>query len=163
MAQGVPRPTRPQSTFSNPSGSREYLERPQRQIPKRDDAHAIAYIKRVLRSGNRISSSANPGTSPEVVGGLLPPLTSSNAIDIQLYALIAILLENLVQSWYSRITPDQQFVDEIVRITAHCTRGLEQRLRDVALDDVLLDELPGLLIEHIEGETCSLHVNRSRT
>lgn len=82
---------------------------------------------------------------------LLPPLTSSNDVDLQLYALIAIIVKDLVQGWYGKITPDQAFVEELVRIIAHCTRALEQRLRKVDLEALIFDEIPELVESHIFG------------
>ncbi|KZF22207.1 hypothetical protein L228DRAFT_148448 [Xylona heveae TC161] len=82
---------------------------------------------------------------------LLPPLTSSNDVDLQLYAILAVILKDFVYSWYAKITPDQNFVDEVIQVIAHCTRALEQRLRAVDLESVLLDEIPELLLMHIEA------------
>ena len=81
-------------------------------------------------------------------------------MDLQLYAIIAVILNQFVQSWYNRITPDQDFIEDVVQIIAHCTRGLEQRLRVVDLEELLFDELPALLIAHIDGafRTFSTHV-----
>jgi hypothetical protein len=56
-----------------------------------------------------------------------------------------------VQTWYSKITPDQVFVEEVVKIIAHITRALEQRLRKVDLESLLFDELPELLEIHLQG------------
>lgn len=58
--------------------------------------------------------------------------------------------------WYNKITPDEAFVDEIVAIIAHCTRGLEQRLRKVNVESLLLDELPELFDRHVQGRS---HLN----
>ncbi|KAH7328517.1 PXA domain-containing protein [Stachybotrys elegans] len=80
---------------------------------------------------------------------LLPPLTSSNDVDLQLYAFLAIILREFVQTWYGRITTDETFVAEIVHIIAHCTRALEQRCRTLDLESLLLDEIPDLLDRHI--------------
>lgn len=85
---------------------------------------------------------------------LLPPLTSSNEIDLQLYAILAVILKEFVSVWYSKITPDHVFVDEVIQIIAHCTRALEQRLRKVDLEAILLDELPQLVDAHIQ---CKYH------
>ena len=56
-----------------------------------------------------------------------------------------------MQNWYNKITPDEAFVAEIVQIIAHVTRTLEQRLRKVDLESLLLDEVPGLIDGHITG------------
>lgn len=114
------------------------------------DEETVRYIKRVLCASRKPSSQHSVESRP--LDELLPPLTSSNEIDVQLYALIAVILSNFVQVWYNRITPDQDFVAEVVQIIAHCTRGLEQRLRHVDLEGLLLDELPALLVSHIDGE-----------
>ena len=72
-------------------------------------------------------------------------------MDLQLYAIIAIVIKDVVYSWYGKITPDQGFVEEVVRIVAHCTRALESRLRIVDLEGLLLDEVPELIEGHIHG------------
>lgn len=90
-------------------------------------------------------------SSPASIEDILPPLTSRNDVDLQLYALIAIILREYVQNWYAKITPDATFVAEIVQIIAHITRALEQRLRKVDLESLLFDELPELLDRHITG------------
>lgn len=83
---------------------------------------------------------------------LLPPLTSRNDVDLQLYAIISIILREFVQSWYGKITTDETFVAEVVHVVAHCTRALEQRLRKVDLESLMLDEIPDLLNKHITGK-----------
>ncbi|CCT66209.1 related to MSS51 protein [Fusarium fujikuroi] len=83
------------------------------------------------------------------IDALLPPLTSRNDVDLQLYALLAIVMREFVQSWYSKITTDEHFVSEILHIIAHCSRALEQRFRKVDLESLVLDEIPDLLDKHI--------------
>lgn len=90
-------------------------------------------------------------STPAPIDELLPPLTSSNEVDLQLYAFISIIIREFVQAWYTKITPDPIFVEEVVKIIAHCTRALEQRLRKVDLESVLFDELPDLLDVHVQG------------
>lgn len=90
--------------------------------------------------------------TPAPIHDLLPPLTSRNDVDLQLYAIIAIILRDFVQAWYNKITPDETFVAEIVHIIAHVTRALEQRLRQIDVESLLLDELPELLDRHIQGQ-----------
>lgn len=114
--------------------------------PLSDKATAFL-IRRIL-----CPQQADKGrSSPASIDGLLPPLTSRNDVDLQLYALIAIILKEFVQNWYAKITPDEDFVAEIVQIIAHITRALEQRLRKVDLESLLFDELPDLLDKHVTG------------
>jgi hypothetical protein len=73
-------------------------------------------------------------------------------VDLQLYAIIGVILKEFVQAWYGKITPDHTFVDEVLLIIAHCTRGLEERIRKTDLEGLLLDEIPGLVGDHISGQ-----------
>ncbi|KAI9727454.1 MAG: hypothetical protein M1834_008398 [Cirrosporium novae-zelandiae] len=110
------------------------------------DRATAALIRRVLCPANSYQDNRN---TPRPIEDLLPPLTSSNEIDLQLYAIIAIVLKEYVYSWYGRITPDRVFVDEIVQLIAHCTRALEERLRKVDLELLLFDEIPALVEAHV--------------
>lgn len=130
----------------NPSGRRSARSTPTDFL---SDKATAAFIRRVLCSKHLAEKGR---TTPAPIEELLPPLTSRNDVDLQLYALISVILREYVQAWYSKITPDDTFVDEIVQIIAHCTRALEQRLRKVDLESLLLDELPDLLDRHILGE-----------
>lgn len=128
-------------------------KQPQQRSPS--DEAAAAFVRRTLcahhlRTGT--GDAAKGRTSPQPLEELLPPLTSSNEVDLQLYAIISIIIKDFVQSWYSRITPDHEFVDEVVQIIAHCTRELEQRLRRIDLISLLLDEIPALLDAHVKGK-----------
>ncbi|KAK7965035.1 hypothetical protein PG996_000604 [Apiospora saccharicola] len=119
----------------------------------------IALIRRVLCAQN---AADRGGSAPAPIEKLLPPLTSRNDVDLQLYALISIVIRDYVQTWYTKITPDETFVAEIVQIIAHCTRSLEQRLREVDLESLLLDELPELLDAHVRAyRTARTSVARS--
>ena len=114
-----------------------------------DDKATASYIRRTLCAHHALSSSIGP---PKSIHELLPPLTSSNTVDLQLYAIIAVLLKEFVISWYGKITPDHLFVEEIVQTIAHVTRGLEERMRSVDWTGVVYDEIPMLMDRHIEGE-----------
>lgn len=59
---------------------------------------------------------------------------------------------DFILSWYSKITNDKTFVDEVIKVIAHTTRSLEQRLRQIDLEILLLDELPSLLDNHVRGK-----------
>jgi hypothetical protein len=111
------------------------------------DKATVALIRRVLcpQAGNQSGSASTPQPLEE----LLPPLTSSNEVDLQLYALIAIIIKEFVFSWYSKITSDQNLVKEVIQVIAHCTRALEQRLRETDIAQLILDEIPGLIEAHI--------------
>lgn len=74
-------------------------------------------------------------------------------MDLQLYAIIAIIVKELVYSWYGKITPDQGFVEEVVKIIAHCTRALEGRLRTVDLEGLVFDEISELVESHVVGQS----------
>lgn len=110
------------------------------------DKATAALVRRVLCP---LSHGGHADLRP--LDELLPPLTSSNEVDLQLYAIIAIVVKDLISSWYGKITPDQSFVEEVVRIIAHCTRDLEQRLRRLDVGDILLDEVPALVERHVHG------------
>jgi len=116
------------------------------------DKCTTTFVKRTLCHTN----SSHLG-SPEIIlnsqplQDLLPPLTSSNEIDLQLYAIISIILRDFIQAWYNKLTPDHEFVDEVVHVIAHCTRGLEQRVRQVDLENLLMDKIPEVIIKHVES------------
>ncbi|KAF8418218.1 PXA domain-containing protein [Tirmania nivea] len=108
-----------------------------------EDKQTLALIRRVLR----------PQSSPNSpLEDILPALTSSPSVDIQLYAFLAIVCRDFIFAWYSKITNDRTFVDEIIKVIAHTTRSLEQRLRHINLEVLLLDELPALLDNHVRGK-----------
>lgn len=114
------------------------------------DRVTVSLIRRVL-CPNVQSTGERNSTAP--ISELLPPLTSSNEVDLQLYAIIAIVIREFVYSWYAKITPDHSFVEEVVQIIAHCTRALEGRLRRVDLEELLLHEVPELVERHVLGES----------
>jgi hypothetical protein len=113
------------------------------------DRATTSLIRRVLcpQTSSYGASSSQP---PEE---LLPPLTSSNDVDRQLYALLAIIIKEFVYSWYSKITPDQALVNEVLQVIAHCTRALEQRLRQIDVAQLALDDIPELVEAHIHCKT----------
>ena len=139
------------------SATKDPLSRPETPVSRQNarlsstdavsDRATVFLIRRTL-----CSQLGDKGRStPAPIDELLPPLTSSNEVDLQLYAFISIIIREFVQTWYTKITPDQVFVEEVVKIIAHCTRALEQRLRKVDLESLLFDELPELLEVHVQG------------
>ncbi|KAF2125772.1 hypothetical protein P153DRAFT_298998 [Dothidotthia symphoricarpi CBS 119687] len=120
------------------------------QADTNSDKATAAFIRRVLCSHNvLLGNGEKAGNTPRPIEDVLPPLTSSNEIDLQLYGIISVIIKEFVQTWYSKITPDHVFVNEVVQIIAHCTRAFEQRLRKVDLEALLLDEIPERLEAHL--------------
>ncbi|KAK3399092.1 PXA domain-containing protein [Sordaria brevicollis] len=135
-------------TSTRPSRTKRGSPSPQSNSHRTDplsDRATVYLIRRILCPQHQDKGK----TTPISIEDVLPPLTSRNDVDLQLYALIAIILREYVQNWYSKITPDDSFVTEIVLLIAHVTRALEQRLRKVDLESLLLDELPDLLDRHV--------------
>ncbi|GKZ53418.1 hypothetical protein AnigIFM49718_006010 [Aspergillus niger] len=130
-------PTRPQPV--------KYASR-EDPVNATSDKATIALIRRILcpQAGNH-----GGATTPQPPEDLLPPLTSSNEVDRQLYALIAIIVKEFVFTWYSKITSDQVLVSELLQVIAHCTRALEQRLREIDVAQLFLDEIPALVERHV--------------
>lgn len=73
-------------------------------------------------------------------------------MDLQLYAIIAVILKEFVQAWYGKITSDHAFIDEVLLVIAHCTRSLEARARTTDFEGLLFDEIPHLFEQHVSGE-----------
>lgn len=140
-AQAIPTTSRSNKSTSHSSQKSNLL------VDALSDRATLSLIRRTLCSQLGEKGRSTPAPIDEI----LPPLTSSNEVDLQLYAFIAIIIREFVQTWYSKITPDQVFVEEVVKIIAHCTRALEQRLRKVDLESLLFDELPEVLEVHIHG------------
>ncbi len=137
-----PRLSRPPSQSRQASPARSQVSQ-----PDASDKAVRALIRRVLCLDAHASA-----TEQCPIDELLPPLTSSNDIDLQLYAIIAVIVKDLVYSWYGKITSDQVFVEEVLRIIAHCTRAIEGKLRHVDLESLVLDEIPELIENHVLGK-----------
>jgi PXA domain len=143
------------SILSTPTTSRSSSQaRPART---RQNANSTEYtsekatatlIRRVLGP----QTGVDPRNTPGSIEDILPPLTSSNEVDLQLYAIIAIVVKDFVQLWYSKITPDHVFIEEVVQIIAHCSRAVEQRLRRIDIEELIFDEIPALVEAHVLGK-----------
>ncbi len=124
------------------------------KIDASSDKATAAFIRRTLCSAHHAHGSAigeKGRNTPLPVHDLLPSLTSSNDVDLQLYAFLSIIVRDFVLSWYGRITPDQEFIGEVLKIVAHCSRALEERCRRVDWVDVALEKLPRALNDHVTG------------
>lgn len=130
-------------------------ERPARPVrePVSSDPTALPatvnLIQRVLAPDKAIKNEAVLGAT--TIEDILPPLTSSNEVDVELYAILAIIVKDFVNTWYTKITPDHVFIGEVIQIVAHCSRALEQRLRKVDIPALCLDEIPLLVQNHINS------------
>ncbi|KAL4779685.1 PXA domain-containing protein [Aspergillus varians] len=140
---GSPTATAP-SQFSHRVQQSKNIGRDE-QLNGTSDKATAALIRRVLCS----QSGSYGGATTYAPEELLPPLTSSNDVDRQLYALIAIIIKEFISSWYSKITSDQALISEVLQLIAHCTRALEQRSREVDIDQLVLDDIPSLVENHI--------------
>ncbi|KAH6633175.1 PXA domain-containing protein [Boeremia exigua] len=137
-------------TSTRASGGKRLVETQKSETDTTSDKATAAFVRRTLCSHDvLLGNGEKGGTTPRPIDELLPPLTSSNDVDLQLYGIISVIIKEFVQTWYSKITPDHVFVNEVIQVIAHCTRALEQRLRKVDLEGLLLDEIPGLLEEHL--------------
>lgn len=116
----------------------------------------LSLIRRVLAP--ETGHGKDVRASPRPIGDVLPPLSSSNDVDVQLYAIIAIVIKDFVYAWYSKITPDHAFVEEVVHIIAHCSRALEGRLRQADIDEIALDEVPALVERHVQCKKSLLSI-----
>lgn len=86
----------------------------------------------------------------------LPPLTSSNNIDVKLYALFSLLLHNFVFGWYTNsldLGSREEFTNELIFIFAHLCRNFQERINNSTDDFVklLIMDLPYLFTEHFEN------------
>ena len=115
------------------------------QLNPASEKATLALIRRVLCQ----QTNGHGASSPQHPEELLPPLTSSNDVDRQLYAILAIIIKEFLYSWYSKITSDQALVNEVLLVVAHCTRALEERLRRIDVAQLALDEIPALVEAHI--------------
>ncbi|KAL4815220.1 PXA domain-containing protein [Aspergillus spinulosporus] len=145
-SNAVPAPT----TTITPSQSSRRLQSKNdsrnEQINGANDRALAALVRRVLCPQMGIYGGA---TSPYAPEELLPPLTSSNDVDRQLYALVAMMVKEFISSWYSKITSDQALISEVLQLIAHLTRALEQRLREINIVQLALDDIPALVETHI--------------
>lgn len=133
------RPSAPRRPRSRKNYSRD------EQVDATNEKATVNLIRRVLCS----QAGSYGASTPQPLEELLPPLTSSNDVDRQLYALIAIIVKEFIHSWYSKITSDQALINEVLQVIAHCTRALEQRLRQLDAAQLVLDEIPSLVEAHV--------------
>ena len=145
LASGTPSSSR-SSSQARPVKQRQNASK----VDFTSETATLSLIRRVLSPQH--GHPTDQRTTPRPIEDLLPPLTSFNEVDVQLYAIIAIVFKDFVYAWYAKITPDHAFVEEVIQIIAHTTRALEQRLRRVDLGDLVLDEIPAVVAAHVQCE-----------
>lgn len=135
------------ATSQSPSDSHSSAEHPRTEDEQRRTAGFVHQVLCQQKDDHQAEDHLNPSQRQ-----VLPSLTSSNDVDLQLYAFIAMIINDNVSPWYSKITADPAFVEEIVHVIAHCTRGIEERLRKVDLVEILFNDVADLVLAHLEGK-----------
>lgn len=79
----------------------------------------------------------------------LPSLCSSDEVNVELYALVGLVCRQFVLSWYYGIVDDPSFLSEIATLLAKSLRLLEERLVELDVYSMLLDEIPMILEMHV--------------
>lgn len=137
---------------ASPTKGAQLPPRTKRSPETTSDKATAAFVRRVLCVHQLQATNERARGTLKPLDELLPPLTSSNEVDLELYAFIAIIIKEFVSSWYGKITQDHVFTDEVIQIIAHCTRAVEQRLRKLDLEALVLDEIPRLVDDHVTGQ-----------
>lgn len=79
----------------------------------------------------------------------LPRLRCSEGVARELYALVGVLLRQFVRSWHTEIIDDSKFINELVEAIAEIANLLTERLQNVDIDNLILDDIPCLLDMHL--------------
>ncbi|KAK5046929.1 hypothetical protein LTR84_007283 [Exophiala bonariae] len=135
------------TTHVLPSGPKSRRDAPASTQSAISDRATLSLIRKTLVADGTYGTA--PRVSPAPIEGILPPLTSSNDVDVQLYAIVAIIIKDFVNSWYSKISPDHTFIDEVIQVIAHCSRAVEQRLRQIDITELILDDAAALVERHV--------------
>lgn len=115
----------------------------------------LEYLKQLT---NSLLFPANKQDTASQSDDLLPPLTSSNDLDIRLYAFFSLLLNNFVFGWYSgslNLDSRTEFTKELIFLLAHVSRNIQERIQHCN-DDViqmLITDIPYLVEKHFESVT----------
>lgn len=81
---------------------------------------------------------------------VLPSLVSSQ-VDIQLYSLLALFYKNFIFSWFNSISKNEDFLHELINLVSVIAKRVEERLRSVSLQLLLLDKVPIVLDNHLNN------------
>ncbi|ODV85835.1 hypothetical protein CANARDRAFT_188168, partial [[Candida] arabinofermentans NRRL YB-2248] len=108
------------------------------------------YLRRLVQKlFNSLDPHDRKGLS---VQEYLPAFTSSSKIDMELYALIGLFVNQFVLSWYKRLATDEEeeLLNELVAVTAHITRNMQERCNKLNWGEILFDDLFIIMNRHLE-------------
>ncbi|KAF9155569.1 hypothetical protein DFQ26_009704 [Actinomortierella ambigua] len=74
--------------------------------------------------------------------------TPRPALDEEAYHFIAFLVRDFIQTWYSAVSTDPEFVSSVVDVVIHIARELERRSQEVDWVELLLMDVPAVLKRH---------------
>ena len=118
--------------------------------------------KRIIR-GKRIKPSDDTEYLQQLTKNILSPnnklkdfpsLTSSNKIDLSLYALFSLLIKNFIISWYVeslKLNNIEEFINELIFLFAHICRNIQGRINEKfdSFIKLLIIDLPYVINNHI--------------
>lgn len=118
--------------------------------------------KRIIR-GKRIKPSDDIEYLQQLTKNILSPnnklkdfpsLTSSNKIDLSLYALFSLLIKNFIISWYVellKLNNIEEFINELIFLFAHICRNIQGRINEKfdSFIKLLIIDLPYVINNHI--------------
>ncbi|QIW96051.1 hypothetical protein AMS68_001569 [Peltaster fructicola] len=155
MAQGARRPLRHQRQ-SRQLTTRDAEERTAQST--RSSSHEdLIELEKIISILSSVSpeelraARVNDQDSADYLRTYLRPITQSVDVDIELYALIAVIVSLCVHSWYKNITPDREINDKLVDVIAACLESVQKRLVKIDLLALLLDDIPALITEHLHA------------
>lgn len=140
-----------QQQQSSQQPSAQLSSNPRKKTEFNDDIEYLQQLTQELLFGTIETSETKRFTERN-----LPPLTSSNDLDVRLYALFALLLHNFVYEWYTKslkLGSRDEFTKELVFLFAHISRNLQERINSA--DDefirLIVTDIPYLLEKHFES------------
>lgn len=151
---GIPKVTSSQSQFQKNT--------PQPELTNIIPNDNLDYLKQLINeklfhnddNSNINDNSINNKTA--IKDYSLPPLTSSNDLDIRLYALFSLLINDFIFGWYENslnLGEKDNFTKELIFIFAHISRNLQERINKSHNDFIrlIITDLPYLLNDHFNN------------
>ncbi|RPA87590.1 hypothetical protein BJ508DRAFT_300842 [Ascobolus immersus RN42] len=104
------------------------------------DQDTISLIRRTL-------IPSEPPTKP--LEDLLPALTSSQDVDIELYALLSIIFQEFITPWYNELSTASTFPSELTLLIAHLTLTFQSRLSSFPTIPFFFEFIPSVLEDFV--------------